>query len=137
MRSERLWEGLFLRHKNAATIAEFADRPIYQHKGKIIDDQVHLGVDLASLANSEVQAANDGGVNFADRLAIYRLTIVLDHGRGFPSTYSLLSTRVVEVGQEVKKGEVIGLTGQTGLAGGDHLHFGIMVGGVLVNPIEC
>jgi murein DD-endopeptidase MepM/ murein hydrolase activator NlpD len=134
--SERLWEGAFLRHKNAVTTARFADRRVYYYKEKKIDDQVHLGVDLASLANSEVQAANNGRVIFADRLGIYGLTIVLDHGQGLASTYSHLSTKVVEVGQEVKKGEVIGLTGQTGLAGGDHLHFGIVVGGVLANPIE-
>ena len=134
--SERLWEASFLRHKNAATTGRYADRRIYYYEGKKIDDQVHLGVDLASLAKSEVQAANNGRVIFADRLGIYGLTIVLDHGQGLASTYSHLSTKVVEVGQEAKKGEVIGLTGQTGLAGGDHLHFGILVGGVFVNPIE-
>jgi murein DD-endopeptidase MepM/ murein hydrolase activator NlpD len=134
--SERLWKGAFLRHKNATTTARFADRRFYYYKGEKIDDQVHLGVDLASLANSEVQAANNGRVIFADRLGIYGLTIVLDHGQGLASTYSHLSTKVVEVGQEVKKGEAIGLTGQTGLAGGDHLHFGILVGGVPANPIE-
>jgi murein DD-endopeptidase MepM/ murein hydrolase activator NlpD len=42
----------------------------------------------------------------------------------------------VEPGRDVARGEIIGLTGQTGLAGGDHLHFGIMVSGVFVNPIE-
>ena len=134
--SERLWDGAFLRHENAATTARFADRRIYYYKGKKIDEQEHLGVDLASLANSEVQAANNGRVIFADRLGIYGLTIVLDHGQGVASAYSHLSKKIVEVGQEVKKGEVIGLTGQTGLAGGDHLHFGVLVGGVLVNPIE-
>ena len=134
--SERLWEGAFLRHKRAATTARFADRRIYYYEGKKIDEQVHLGVDLASLAHSEVQAANTGRVIFADQLGIYGLTVVLDHGQGIASTYSHLSTKSVEVGQEVKKGDLIGVTGQTGLAGGDHLHFGIMVGGVFVNPIE-
>ena len=134
--SKRLWEGASLSHKNAATTARFADRRLYYYKGKKIDEQVHLGVDLASLVNSEVQAANNGRVIFADCLGIYGVTIILDHGQGLASTYSHLSKKVIEVGQEVKKGEVIGLTGQTGLAGGDHLHFGIMIGGVLVNPIE-
>ena len=133
---ERLWKGAFLRHKNAATTGRFAERRIYYYKGEKIDEQIHLGVDLASLANSEVAAANNGRVIFADRLGIYGLTVVLDHGQGVASTYSHLSKKLVEVGQKVKKGDVIGLTGQTGLAGGDHLHFGIMVGGVFVNPIE-
>ena len=125
-----------MRHKNAATTARFADRRIYYYKGEKIDEQIHLGVDLASLANSEVEAANNGRVIFADRLGIYGLTVILDHGQGVASTYSHLSKKLVEVGQRVKKGDVIGLNGQTGLAGGDRLHFGIMVGGVFVNPIE-
>jgi len=133
---ERLWQGAFLRHKNAVTTAKFAERRVYYYKGEKVDEQVHLGMDLASLANSEVEAANNGRIIFADRLGIYGLTVVLDHGQNVFSTYSHLSKKHVEVGQNVKKGDVIGLTGQTGLAGGDHLHFGIMVGGVFVNPIE-
>ena len=134
--SEQLWEGPFLRHRNAETTAKFAERRIYYYKGERIDEQTHLGVDLASLANSEVEAANNGRVIFADHLGIYGLTVVLDHGQGVASSYSHLSKTLVEVGQNVEKGEVLGLTGQTGLAGGDHLHFAIMVAGVFVNPIE-
>ena len=134
--SERLWKGTWIRLKNAATMAGFGDRRFYYHKGQKVDEQVHLGVDLASLANSEVQASNNGRVIFRDRLGIYGLTVVLDHGQGLASVYSHLSEIRVAMGQEVMKGEVIGLTGQTGLAGGDHLHFGIMVNGVFINPIE-
>jgi hypothetical protein len=133
---ERLWKGTWIRLKNAATMARFGDRRFYYYKGEKIDEQVHLGVDLASLANSEVQASNNGRVIFRDRLGIYGLTVVLDHGQGIASVYSHLSEIRVAMGQEVMKGEVIGLTGQTGLAGGDHLHFGIMVNGMFVNPIE-
>jgi hypothetical protein len=133
---ERLWKGDWIRLKNAATMATFGDRRFYYYKGQKIDEQVHLGVDLASLANSEVEASNNGRVVFRDRLGIYGLTVVLDHGQGIASVYSHLSEIRVAMGQEVMKGEVIGLTGQTGLAGGDHLHFGIMVNGVFVNPVE-
>ena len=52
------------------------------------------------------------------------------------SVYSHLSKIDVELNKEIMKGETVGLTGQTGLAGGDHLHFGIMVNGIFVNPIE-
>lgn len=134
--SKRLWKGNWIRLKNAATMANFGDRRFYYYKGQKIDEQVHLGVDLASLANSEVQASNNGRVVFCDRLGIYGLTVVLDHGQGLASVYSHLSVIKVGIGQEVMKGETIGLTGQTGLAGGDHLHFGIMVNGVFVNPVE-
>ena len=133
---EQLWEGTWVRLNNAATMARFGDRRLYYYKGNKVDEQVHLGVDLASLANSEVQAANNGRVIFADRLGIYGLTVVLDHGQGLSSVYSHLSKIGVQIGHDVTKGETIGLTGQTGLAGGDHLHFGIMVDGMFVNPIE-
>ena len=132
----RLWDGVWLRLKNAANMARFGDKRAYYYKGKRIDEQVHMGVDLASLANSDVPAANNGRVIFAERLGIYGLTVVLDHGQGLASTYSHLGNIGVQVGQDVKKGEIIGSTGQTGLAGGDHLHFGVMVSGLFVNPIE-
>lgn len=132
----RLWEGTWLRLKNAATMAKFADHRLYYYKGKLVDEQVHLGVDLASLANSEVQAANSGRVIFAGNLGIYGLTVVLDHGQSLASIYSHMSRMDVVPGDEVDKGKTLGLTGRTGLAGGDHLHFGVMVGSVFVNPLE-
>ena len=133
---DRLWAGTWLRLKNAATMAKFGDRRLYYYKGKIIDEQVHMGVDLASLAGSKVGAANNGRIIFADRLGIYGLTVVIDHGQGLASSYSHLSKINVKQGQTVKKGDVIAFTGLTGLAGGDHLHFGMMVSGFFVNPIE-
>jgi len=132
----QLWTGKWLRLKNAANMANFGDRRLYYYNGKKIDKQIHLGVDLASLANSKVQAANNGRVIYAERLGIYGNTVVLDHGQGLASVNSHLSHINVEAGQEVMKGDVIGLTGQTGLAGGDHLHFSILVNGQFVNPIE-
>jgi murein DD-endopeptidase MepM/ murein hydrolase activator NlpD len=132
----RLWEGGWVRLKNAANMAQFADHREYFYKGQRIDEKVHMGVDLASLVHSEIQAANHGRVIYRDRLGIYGNTVVLDHGQGVASVYAHLSSFTVEPGQEVRKGDVVGYTGQTGLAGGDHLHFGIMVGGVFVNPIE-
>jgi murein DD-endopeptidase MepM/ murein hydrolase activator NlpD len=133
---KQLWEGTWGRLKNAATMSRYADHRSYYYKGKKVDEQVHLGVDLASLANSPVQAANSGKVIFAERLGIYGLTVVLDHGQGLASLYGHLSRINVSAGQEMEKGDTLGLTGQTGLAGGDHLHFSIMVHGVFVNPIE-
>ena len=133
---KRLWEGPFLRLKNAANMSRFADQRSYYYKGKKIDEQVHLGIDLASLANSPIQAANNGRVIFAQRNGIYGLSVVLDHGQGLASLYGHLSATQVTLNQEVQKGDIIGYTGQTGLAGGDHLHFSIMLNGVPVNPIE-
>jgi murein DD-endopeptidase MepM/ murein hydrolase activator NlpD len=117
-------------------MARFGDRRSYYYRGKKVDEKTHLGIDLASLANSSVQASNHGTIIFAERNGIYGETVVIDHGQGLASIYSHLSRIDVVPGQEVKKGEVIGKTGQTGLAGGDHLHFSVMVNGTFVNPIE-
>lgn len=131
-----LWDGPFLRMKRSKSMAGYADERTYYYNGKPVDRQVHLGIDLASTAHSPVEAANNGIVAFADDLGIYGNTIILDHGLGLFSMYGHLSNIQVTTGQKVRKGEVIGYTGSTGLAGGDHLHFSMMVSGVFVNPIE-
>jgi hypothetical protein len=131
-----LWKGKFDRLPNAATRANFGDRRVYKYKGKEIDRQTHLGIDLASLANATVPAANGGSVIFTDNLGIYGNTVIIDHGFGLFSMYSHLSQMAVNKGDAVEKGAVVGKTGATGMAGGDHLHFSILVNDTFVNPIE-
>lgn len=131
-----LWKGDFLRLPRAASRANFGDHRTYMYGGKEIDQQTHLGVDLASLQNAPVPAANDGKVVFADFLGIYGKLVVIDHGAGLQSLYSHLSDISCTVDEQVKRGQIIGRTGVTGLAGGDHLHFGVTVSGIPVSPIE-
>jgi len=130
------WSEVFLRQPDSAPLSSFADRRTYTHDGKVIDSQTHLGYDLASLRQSVVPAANNGKVVFADNLGIYGNTVILDHGLGLFSLYGHLSSIGVTVGQLVSRGDTLGRTGQTGLAGGDHLHFSTMVDGVHVDPVE-
>jgi hypothetical protein len=130
------WEGTFLRLPNSATRAGFADHREYLYNGEVIDRQVHLGIDLASLEKSPIPASNAGKVLFTGDIGIYGKTVVIDHGFGLISMYSHLNGIDVEVGQIVTKGETIGRTGITGLAGGDHLHFGMMIHNTMINPIE-
>jgi len=106
------------------------------YAGKIIDKQVHLGVDIASTARAEIRAANKGRVVFAEYLGIYGNMVLLDHGQGIFSLYSHLSQINVSPGDEVDKKTVIGQTGTTGMAGGDHLHFSMLVNGIFVMPKE-
>ena len=133
---EILWAGVFMRLPKAANRAQFADHRVYRYKGAEIDRQVHLGADLASVQHSPVPAANNGLVVFAGPVGIYGNTVVLDHGFGLLSLYSHLSSIEVETGANVKKGDIVGKTGSTGLAAGDHLHFGMMVHDTFVNPVE-
>jgi hypothetical protein len=130
------WEGGFVRMPNSAPRAGFADLRIYLYQGKEIDRQNHMGVDLASLRQSPIPAANSGRVVQTENIGIYGNTVVIDHGLGLFSMYSHLSRFVAQPGQQVKKGDVIGYTGTSGLAAGDHLHFAMTVRHVFVNPIE-
>ena len=134
--NKKYWDGRFLRLRGSARRAGFADRRIYKYKGKEIDRAVHLGIDLASTSNAPVKAANSGKVIFAQSVGIFGNTVVIDHGFGLCSLYSHLNQISVNKEALVKKGDDIGFTGLTGLAGGDHLHFSMIVHNVFVNPVE-
>ncbi len=129
------WEGSFQRFKGKP-MAGFAEHRNYRYKNDIIDHQVHLGVDIASVARSPVPAANKGKVVFSGKNGIYGKTVMIDHGFGLFSTYSHMSSLRVKEGEMVSKGHIIGRTGQSGLAGGDHLHFAIFIHNTFVNPVE-
>jgi murein DD-endopeptidase MepM/ murein hydrolase activator NlpD len=131
-----LWEGVFLRQPNAAHLGGFAAARSYFYEGKKVDDQTHMGVDLASVAQAPIPAANAGKVVHADDLGIYGKCVIIDHGMGLQSLYGHLSRIDVEKGETVAKGQTIGNSGATGLAGGDHLHFEIILSGLSVNPVE-
>ncbi len=131
-----LWQGTFLRMPNAAPLGGYAQARTYIYQGQDVDRQTHLGFDLASLAHADVQAANRGKVVFAGDLGIYGNAIIIDHGLGLQSLYGHLSRIGVKAGQNVEKGQIIGVTGATGMAGGDHLHFEVNIAGQAVNPIE-
>ena len=131
-----LWQDTFLRMKNASPMALFGDARTYVYQGKIIGESLHEGVDLASTEHAPIEAANDGIVVLAGPLGIYGNAVMIDHGLGLFSLYGHLSTIQIQSGQPVKKGDRIGYSGVTGLAGGDHLHFSIIVGDRFVNPQE-
>ena len=131
-----LWTEPFLQLANSKVESEFADVRSYIYKGKKVDQQVHLGFDLAVTAHTPVVAANDGKIVWAAPLGIYGNCIVVDHGYTLQSIYGHLSEIGVKEGDMVKRGQVMGKSGSTGLAGGDHLHFSMQIGGVQVNPVE-
>lgn len=131
-----LWSGPFLRLPRSAPRAGFADHRSMTYRGKQVGESWHLGFDLASVRNAEVPAANSGRVIFTGDQGIYGNLLVIDHGLGLMSIYSHLSEIGVRHGDVVQKGQIVGKTGSTGLAFGDHLHFGVLVGGVEVTPLE-
>lgn len=131
-----LWQPPFLQLGNSKVEAQFADVRTYTYDKKKVDQQVHLGFDLSVTANVPVLASNDGRVVHAGPLGIYGNCIVLDHGYGLQSIYGHMSSIGVKIGDAVKKQQIMGKSGATGLAGGDHLHYSMQLDGVQVNPIE-
>ncbi len=131
-----LWSGPFVQLTNSKVESLFADTRTYVYKGKPVDRQTHLGFDLAVTQQAPVAAANNGKVIFADDLGIYGNCVVIDHGYGLQSIYAHLSQIEVKPGDLVKKGQLLGRSGSTGLAGGDHLHFSMQVDGVQVTAVE-
>lgn len=133
---QQLWNGAFSPLPRASTRAIFGDQRSYMLDKKEISTSVHLGLDLASVDQAPVPAANSGTVAEIRQMGIYGLSVIIDHGQGLYSTYSHLSAATIQKGDDVKAGQTIAHTGATGLALGDHLHFGIMIQGVFVNPSE-
>jgi murein DD-endopeptidase MepM/ murein hydrolase activator NlpD len=131
-----LWAGRFRQQPNTKVFANFPEERTYQLGGRTVDAQWHLGIDLASNRQSPVEASNAGRVVFTGPNGIYGNMVVLDHGLGLMSLYAHLSDIGVKVGQTVQKGEALGRSGETGLAGGDHLHFALLINGVYTSPIE-
>ena len=131
-----LWSRAFEPMPRAKVMSAFADRRSYTYAGRAIDQQTHLGFDLAATRNTPVPAANDGVVILAQYLGIYGNAVVVDHGFGLMSLYAHLASTDVAKGQAVARGDVLGRTGATGLAGGDHLHFTMLIQGLPVNPTE-
>ena len=134
--SRFLWSQPFLQQKNSKVESSFADVRNYIYHGKKIDRQVHLGYDLAITKHVGVEASNDGRVVYAAPLGIYGNCIVVDHGYGLQSIYGHLSEIGVHEGDMVKRGQIMGRSGETGMAGGDHIHFTMQLDGVQIDPKE-
>ena len=131
-----LWQGPFKQLLNTAVEAGFADQRTYVYKDQDIDQQVHLGFDLASTTNAPVHAANRGKVLYAGWLGIYGNCVILDHGMGLQSLYAHLSSIAVKVGDSVDLNGNLGRSGSTGMAGGDHLHFTMLLAGNAITPVD-
>lgn len=131
-----LWSQPFTRQSHSKAEATFADLRNYIYHGKKIDQQVHLGYDLAVTQHVGVEASNDGRIVYAAPLGIYGNCVVVDHGYGLQTIYGHMSRIDVHEGDMVKRGQVMGLSGMTGMAGGDHIHFAMQLDGVQIDPKE-
>lgn len=94
----------------------------------------HKGVDLRSPMGRPIKAINGGVVQIAQMFRLHGGTVGIDHGQGVGSIYIHMSRLNAKPGEQVKKGDVIGYVGSTGFATGPHLHWGMYVSGLPVNP---
>jgi murein DD-endopeptidase MepM/ murein hydrolase activator NlpD len=124
--------------KGAKRVADFGDERHYYYKDPQheISLSYHLGYDLASVRNAPIFSSNAGTVLFAEHNGIYGNMPMIDHGFGLATLYGHCSQVRVHKGDTVTAGEMIARTGKTGLALGDHLHFGILVHGIEVWPMD-
>ena len=124
--------------KNGAKVASYGDERhyYYQTKENEVSHSYHVGYDLASTKMASIVSSNAGKVIYANENGIYGNMPMIDHGLGLYSLYGHCSQLLVKEGDEVKAGQVIAKTGASGLALGDHLHFGLVVQGIEVRPIE-
>jgi len=126
----------FKRLKGSKTFAGFAEKREYFYENEKIDEAWHLGIDWASIRQADVRSSNNGEVIFSDYLGIYGNTLIIDHELGVQSLYAHTSNFSVQKGDSVSVNQKIANTGNTGAVFGDHLHFGILIQGIEVNPIE-
>jgi len=126
----------FKRLRGSKTVAGYGDRRHYYLDGEKINEAWHLGIDWASVKKAPIRTTNEGIVIFKNYLGLYGNSIIIDHGMGLSTLYAHTSSQHVEVGEDVSSNTKIASTGSTGAVFGDHLHFGVLVQGVEVNPIE-
>ena len=98
--------------------------------------RMHTGVDLTAPKGTPVYATADGVVSREKGGSGYGITVIINHGFSYQSLYAHLSKKVVKPGQKVKRGELIGYVGNTGLSFGPHLHYEVIKNGVKVNPVH-
>lgn len=130
--SEQRWKGKFLPPVEGAISQGFGHRQIINGRRS----GSHRGVDYAVLVGTNVRAPNDGKVVFVKRLKAFGSTLVLDHGQGIHTLYFHLSRIFPKVGDEVKKGDIIARSGDSGVSSGAHLHWGMSVHNLRVDPLQ-
>lgn len=128
---EPQWTGPFIRPVDGAVTSGYGVRSIYNG----VPRGYHLGVDFRGAVGTPVRAAHHGRVTLAEALPLSGHTVVLDHGAGIFTTYQHLDRIAVSPGQRVRQGAVVGTVGATGLVTGPHLHWGMRVHGVRVDPL--
>ena len=133
----KYWTGDFFDpvppHLAAAFASYYGGRRSYNGSGYFY---FHSGLDFYSLMGGDIYSAARGKVVFTGPLLLHGNTTLIDHGWGVYTLYAHQSEILVQVGQQVSAGQLIGRVGSTGRSSGPHLHWEVWVGGLQVNPMD-
>ena len=129
---ERYWRGEFQRPVPGVVTSAFGGRRMFNGELR----SYHRGVDLRGAEGTPIKAVADGKVAIAQNMYFAGNTVYLDHGQGVVSSYAHMSRLDVKPGEMVKAGQQIGLVGATGRVTGPHLHLGVNILGVAVDPLS-
>jgi hypothetical protein len=130
--SPAMWTASFLKPRSSVITSEFGSGRLFN--GALTTR--HLGVDFRGAVGEPVRAANRGVVALVDKFFLAGNVVYIDHGAGVVTAYFHLSKTLVAAGDTVKRGEVIGLVGNTGRVTGPHLHWAARYGAITVNPLD-
>lgn len=134
---KKFWNGAFARPSSGYVSSEYGVRRYYN--GVFANDYYHRGVDYADYTGSPVKAPAAGQVRLIGRekngFEIHGNTVGIDHGQGVLSIFIHLNSISVKEGDYVQQGQVVGTIGNTGASTGPHLHWGLFVHGVGVDPV--
>jgi len=128
-----LWDEDFIYPLNTKITSEFGTKRVYNGQLK----SYHSGTDFRAPVGTEILASNSGIVKIAQNRFYAGNSIVIDHGYGIYSCYFHLSKMNFKEGDLIKKGQVLGLSGDTGRVTGPHLHFAFRINGVQVDPLNA
>jgi murein DD-endopeptidase MepM/ murein hydrolase activator NlpD len=129
--SERMWDPPFLMPVDNIVTSHFGAQRVYN--GKL--ESAHKGTDFRAAVGLPIKAPSRGVVGLAKELYLTGFTVILDHGYGMYSIYGHMSKLSVKKGEKVKPGQELGLAGATGRASGPHLHWGMVLQNVKVDPV--
>jgi len=130
---QKMWRTRFLIPTHGSISSPFGAYRVY-NDGKM--SWPHKGVDIATFSGDSVLACAEGVVILSEDLVVHGKTIMIDHGHGIVSVLCHLKDRTVKIGDSVKRGALVGTVGQSGTVTGPHLHWGLSVSNVRVDPFE-
>lgn len=130
---ELYWNEDFTYPLNSKITSDFGTKRVYNKELK----SYHGGTDFQAKDNTPIIASNSGIVRISQNRFYAGNSIVIDHGQGVYSCYFHLNTMNYKVGEFIKKGEVLGLSGSTGRVTGPHLHFTFRINGLQVDPLQA